>query len=110
MACCALIGNLKAVDMDVAERILDMVCSIPPGKVSTYGDIAALAGSRAPRLVGRVLAELSDESIPWHRVIRANGVPAHHLFAEQLQLLRSEGVISHDGRVDMRRYRWKASW
>lgn len=93
--------------MTVAERILDMVAAVPPGHVATYGDIAARAGTPAPRLVGRVLAELSDDDTPWYRILRADGRPAHHLAAEQLELLRAEGVIAHDGRVDLRRYRWR---
>lgn len=94
------------MDMNMAERILDMVTAIPVGRVSTYGDVAARSGSPSPRLVGRVLSELSEDSTPWHRVLRADGRPAHHLAAEQLERLRSEGVLSRDGRVDLRRYRW----
>lgn len=92
--------------MTMAERILDMVASVPRGQVSTYGEIAAMAGSRAPRLVGRVLAELSDESTPWYRILRADGTPAPQLFDEQRTLLRDEGVPVVGGRVDLRRYRW----
>ncbi len=95
------------VDMVVAERILDVVSSVPRGTVTTYGDVAARAGTRAPRLVGRVLAELSDESVPWHRVLRADGTPAAHLRDEQCARLRSEGVTVVDGRVDLRRFRWR---
>lgn len=90
----------------MADRILDAVAAIPRGRVSTYGDVAARAGSPSPRLVGRVLAELSDDSTRWHRVLRADGRPAHHLAAEQLERLRSEGVLALGGRVDLRRYRF----
>ena len=51
-----------------AERILDRVREIPEGFVRTYGDI----DPGAPRLVGRVLSE-TDEDLPWHRVVRADG-------------------------------------
>lgn len=93
--------------MDLAQRMLDVVAQIPPGKVATYGDVAARAGSRSPRLAGFVLAQLSDEDTPWHRVLRASGVPVPHLAAEQLGRLRAEGVTSHDGRVDLRKFRWR---
>lgn len=92
--------------MERAERILDVVAEIPRGRVSTYGDVAARSGSPSPRLVGRVLAELSEDPTPWHRVLRADGRPAHHLAAEQLERLRAEGVLAVDGRVDLRRYRY----
>jgi len=95
------------MDMDLAQRMLDVVARIPVGCVATYGDVAARAGSRSPRLVGFVLAQLSDEDTPWHRVLRANGTPAPHLAAEQLQRLRAEGVPSSAGRVDLSRYRWR---
>lgn len=98
---------MLGVDMALAERILDMVAAIPAGRVSTYGDIAALSGTPSPRLVGRVLAELSDDDTPWHRVLRADGTPAAHLLDRQAGLLRAEGVAVTSGRVDLRRYRWR---
>lgn len=92
--------------MDLASRMLEEVAKVPPGFVATYGDIAARAGSRSPRLAGWVLSQLSDESTPWHRVVRADGRPADHLVAEQSARLRAEGVTVSAGRVDLRRHRW----
>ncbi len=86
--------------------MLDAVEQIPAGRVATYGDVAARAGSRSPRLAGFVLSHLSDEQTPWHRVVRADGTPAPHLAQEQLARLRAEGVIATDGRVSLRRYRF----
>jgi alkylated DNA nucleotide flippase Atl1 len=103
------VADNELVDMTVAERILDMVAAVPAGHVATYGDIAARAGTPSPRLVGRVLAELSDEDTPWHRIVRANGTPAAHLLDEQCQRLRSEGVEVIGGRVDLRRFRFRAT-
>ena len=94
------------MDLELAHRMLEVVASIPAGRVATYGDVAARAGSRSPRLAGRVLSDLADPSIPWHRVLRADGTPAPHLLAEQCALLRADGVEVVDGRVDLRRYRW----
>ena len=94
------------MDMELATRMLDEVAMVPPGSVATYGDIAARAGSRSPRLAGRVLSELSDASTPWHRIVRADGTPAVHLATEQIGRLRSEGIEVRDGRVDLRRFRW----
>ena len=95
--------------MELAGRILDQVASVPAGFVATYGDIAARSGSRSPRLAGRVLAELSDETTPWHRIVRADGTPAPQLRAEQARLLSDEGVEVVGGRIDLRRYRWRPS-
>lgn len=95
------------MDMELAGRILDQVAAVPAGSVATYGDVAARAGSRSPRLAGRVLAEMADESTPWFRIVRADGTPAAHLRAEQTARLIDEGVQVTDGRVDMSRYRWR---
>lgn len=92
--------------MELAQRMLDVVATVPSGRVTTYGDVAARAGSRSARLAGFVLANLADDGTPWHRVLRSNGTPAPHLAAEQLALLRGEGVLAVGGRVDLRRYRW----
>jgi len=95
------------MDMDLAQRMLDIVAQIPAGRVATYGDVAARAGSASPRLAGFVLSQLADEDTPWHRVIRANGTPAAHLATEQIRRLRAEQVEVIDGRVDLKKYRWR---
>jgi len=95
------------MDMDLAHRMLDVVAQIPAGRVATYGDVAARAGSASPRLAGFVMSQLADEETPWHRVLRANGTPAAHLAAEQIRRLRAENVEVVDGRVDLKRFRWR---
>jgi len=67
--------------------------------VQTYGDI----DPAAPRLVGRVLAT-TDQNVPWHRVVRADGTLAAG--RRQRELLRREGVPMRGDRVDMRRAHW----
>lgn len=59
---------------DFVEAVLDIVASIPPGSVMTYGDVAAVLGSRAARAVGNVMA-LYGSDVPWWRVIRSSGLP-----------------------------------
>jgi len=93
------------VDEQLHERVREVVASVPPGKVSTYGDIAAIAGAPSPRLVGRILSE-DGADLPWHRVLRANGTPAPHLVHRQLELLRAEGVLADGQRINLRTYRW----
>jgi len=89
----------------LTAQILACVASIPPGSVMTYGDVAEYVGRGGPRSVGRVLA-IEGDSVPWHRVLRADGTMAGHLVDEQSQLLRSEGVRLFDGRVDLQAHRW----
>jgi alkylated DNA nucleotide flippase Atl1 len=94
------------VDEELHERVRDMIASVPPGRVTTYGDIAALAGASTPRLVGRILSE-DGHDLPWHRVLRSNGTPAPHLAHRQLELLRAEGVLADGQRINLRTYRWR---
>ncbi|BBX95212.1 MGMT family protein [Mycobacterium lacus] len=86
------------------ERVRTLVASIPPGRVATYGDIAAVAGLSSPRIVGWIMRTDSLD-LPWHRVITASGRPARHLRTRQLDLLRAEGVLSVDGRVALNEVR-----
>lgn len=88
-----------------AERILGCIESIPPGRVMTYGDVADYVGVRSARIVGRVLAQ-DDGSVPWHRVLRADGSLAEHLYSEQRQRLLSEGVRFRGDRVELAAFRW----
>lgn len=89
----------------LAERILACVESIPAGRVMTYGDVAEFVGAPSPRIVGRVLS-LDDGSVPWHRVLRANGTLAEHLYTEQRQRLLAEGVRFTGDKVDLAAHRW----
>ena len=93
------------MDEALHERVRELIASIPSGRVSTYGDIAAMAGASTPRLVGRILNE-DGHDLPWHRVLRANGTPAPHLVHHQLELLRAEGVLADGQKVSMHKYRW----
>lgn len=97
------------LDDALAYEILSVVEEIPPGRVATYGQIAALIGrSKNARLVGRVLRISSAYgSFPCHRVVNHAGrlVPG---WEEQAALLAAEGVpLTLEGRVDLKRYRWE---
>ena len=82
------------------ERVRELVASIPAGRVATYGDIASAAELSSPRIVGWIMRTDSSD-LPWHRVITASGRPAAHLVTRQLELLRAEGVLADDGRVNL---------
>jgi len=87
------------------QAIWKAVRAIPPGQVSSYGNVAKRAGlpGRA-RLVGHALKVAPTElDLPWHRVVAAGGRIAFpqtsRQFAEQRRRLRSEGVQLTRGRV-----------
>ena len=69
--------------------------AIPPGFVSTYGDVSP----GAPRFAGTVLHGCDEPGLPWHRVVRADGSLAKG--ARQRALLEAEGVPFRGDRVDM---------
>lgn len=59
---------------DFVEAVLSVVESIPPGKVMSYGQVAAQFGSRSARGVGWVMARYGSD-VPWWRVVQASGKP-----------------------------------
>ena len=97
----------------VFERIYQVVCAIPRGKVSTYGAVAARAGNpRWSRVVGYALhVNPRPGEIPCHRVVNRFGhtSPAFAFGGQdrQAQLLREEGVEVVDGVVDLAKYGWR---
>ncbi|WP_328352645.1 MGMT family protein [Mycobacterium sp. NBC_00419] len=91
---------MAPVTDEQVELVRRLVASIPPGSVATYGDIASAAELSSPRIVGWIMRTDSSD-LPWHRVITASGRPAPHLARRQLELLRAEGVLADDGRVNL---------
>ncbi len=84
---------------DRERRIVDVLMQLAEGEVTTYGDIAEVAGYPGrSRLVGRILA-VTDHDVPWWRVVNAAGRIRTAEPDEQAALLRSEGVLVRDGRV-----------
>jgi Predicted methylated DNA-protein cysteine methyltransferase len=102
-----------------AEAVLTVVSDIPPGRVMTYGDVAAVLGSRGARVVGQVMAKYGS-NVPWWRVIRASGQPPICHEGMALEHYRAEGTplagttaddAARTGaelryRVDLRAARW----
>ncbi len=89
-----------AVDRIVRERrIIDVLMSLGAGEVTTYGDVAEVAGyPKQSRLVGRILRETTLD-VPWWRVVNAQGRIRTANPALQAELLGEEGVLVAGGRV-----------
>lgn len=100
------------------EHVYRVVRCIPPGKVASYGQIAAMLGNpRAARTVGWAMHALPEGSdVPWHRVVNAQGRISTAWQEQdtnmQRQHLEAEGVVfDPDDRVNMDVYRWQGlSW
>lgn len=99
--------------MSVFQKIYDVVCKIPKGKVATYGQVAILAGNpHWARVVGYALHNNpAPGTIPCHRVVNRDGKVAE-AFAfgggnVQRSLLEGEGVIFEpDGHIDLKKFGW----
>jgi len=92
--------------------IRNVIARIPRGRVATYGQIARLAGLKGQaRLVGYALhATPAESSIPWHRVLNAQGaISTRGTSAErQRKLLLREGVrFDARGRVSLEKFQWR---
>ena len=81
------------------RAILERVRATPEGYVRSYGDVSP----GAPRVAGAVLSACDDPTVPWHRIVRADGSLAKG--ARQRALLEAEGVPFRGDRVDMREAR-----
>jgi len=91
--------------------VLTVVRRIPPGRVATYGDVAAMAGRpRAARAVGNIMKTCGRRDVPCHRVIAAGGRLGGYGGSEALKraLLVAEGIVVSGTKVrDLGRIRLK---
>lgn len=96
------------------QNVIKVVCLIPRGKVTSYGQIAVYVGvPRAARQVGWTLREWGNTDIPWWRVVNQKGRISidGNLHADrelQKKLLGADGVEVRDFQVDMGKYRFVA--
>lgn len=94
------------------EKVYAVVKQIPFGKITTYGEIARMLGTRDARKVGWALYTNKDPKVPCHRVVNRNGRLAPN-FAfdgakEQRRRLLAEGVkFTDETHVDLERHLWQ---
>jgi methylated-DNA-protein-cysteine methyltransferase-like protein len=90
-------------------RIHLVVQQIPPGAVSSYGDVAAIVGGGCDaRIVGQALGALGAHAaqVPWQRVVSRDGAISTRGL-QQRALLEAEGVrFDRQDRVIMAAHRW----
>lgn len=94
-----------------ADAVLELVDAVPPGRVLTYGDVAARLGRppAAARAVGRVMATAGGD-VCWWRVVNAGGQLPPHLLDEAGVHWDAERMPRlPDGRVDLAAARWDGS-
>jgi len=92
-----------ATSSDFKQKVEQLMAQVPAGKVTTYGDLAALAGHPyASRVVGG-MAHYGSPDLPWHRLVNRFGGLAsgyHGGRRAQAEHLVAEGVTCTEDRVD----------
>jgi len=102
----------KGMTTEFYRRTVQVIKRIPVGKVTTYGQIAAMAGNpRAARQVVRTLHSSAEKKeLPWHRVVNSKGrisLGPGQGYELQRSLLEQEGVqFDKKGNIDLKRFRW----
>lgn len=101
---------MEEIEAGFRQRVEALVAQIPPGRVMTYGQLAALCGNaRAARIVGGI-AHFGNPALPWQRVVNkqgglASGYPGGR--AGHKQVLEQEGFkVSDDYRVAVGELLW----
>ena len=86
---------------EYVEAVLSLVEKVPAGRVTTYGSLADAVGSGGPRRVGRVMSTYGG-SVPWWRVVRADGsLPPSHDEEARAHYLDEGTPRRASGRMDM---------
>ncbi|MDQ5932701.1 MAG: methylated-DNA-protein-cysteine methyltransferase related protein [Patescibacteria group bacterium] len=96
------------------DSVQALMAEVPYGHVTTYGDLAALAGqANASRIVGGI-AHYGDPQLPWHRLVnRFGGLAAgfHGGREAQAELLKSEGIdCTNYIVVNFQEIRWRPDY
>ena len=98
-------------EASVYERIYAIARQIPPGRLASYGQIAAIEGRCTARMVGYAMAAVGGRPVPWQRVINSRGTISERRHgggtSRQRRLLEDEGVVfDGSGRVNFDIFGW----
>ena len=81
--------------MDFKSKVIDVVRNIPSGQTMSYGEVAAIAGSPgAARVVGSIMKQNYDPTVPCHRVIRSDGSVGGYNRGEKNKITLSKHIAS----------------
>lgn len=95
---------------DFEKNVVEIIKSIPKGKVMTYKQVAESAGNpKAARAVAGILKRKSEKyNLPWYRVINSMGkisLKSKKGYSEQKKLLEKEGIVfDKSGMVNFNKY------
>ncbi len=100
--------------MTLTEKVYKLISQVPTGKVTTYGDIGRVLGSKSYRAIGQILHRNPDwPQIPCHRVVMKDGSLAPNYGAGgpniHRQRLEKEGVTFIGERVNLEKHKYEFS-
>jgi len=92
------------------DDVYVIMSRLPAGRVTTYGDVAVIAGHPyAARVVGGI-AHFGDTGLPWHRLVnRFGGLASRYPGGREVQaeLLARDGIKCTNYIVDnFKELRW----
>ena len=98
-------------DSEFKRKVEELMAQVPAGRVTTYGDLAALAGHPyAARIVGG-MAHYGNQDLPWHRLVNRFGGLASGYYGgreTQQQHLEAEQISCSNFIVDnFQEIRWR---
>lgn len=92
------------------KNVITVIKNIPTGKVMTYSQVAACAGSpRGARQVVRILHTMGEKyALPWHRIVNIKGEITIKDAVHQKTLLENEGiVVTQAFTLNLEQYQYK---
>ena len=89
--------------MNLEHRVYKKLCEVPPGKITTYGELAKAVGLKnGQRVIGRIMNKNPYPGIvPCHRVIKSDGKIGGYYYGEQpkTKMLTREGIKIIHGKI-----------
>ena len=91
-------------NFEMSLKIYDLIKKVPPGKVTTYGELAKSIGKyKSSRVIGKILNKNPFPiNIPCHRVVLSNGKIGGYYYGTEIKkrILEKEGLkISAEGKI-----------
>jgi len=95
--------------MNFSERVYSVVCAIPKGKVTTYGEIARVLNTKGFQAIGQALkCNPYAPAVPCHRVVKSDGSVGGFRgkregkeILEKIRLLEKEKVKIVNGKIGL---------
>ncbi|HEV2192166.1 MAG TPA: MGMT family protein [Nitrosopumilaceae archaeon] len=89
--------------MKLEDKVYKKLLEVPPGMVTTYGELAKVVGLKnGQRVIGRIMNKNPYPVIvPCHRVIKSNGKIGGYAWGEKIKtnMLLKEGIKIKNGKI-----------